>query len=136
MRRANKAERKLNKLLDKYPELHKKDTVEAEVNYLKPKTEIKFTFTKFEPDTMFIQNKDAKVYIWQRNDTIFGKVICDTIRITETVQIPIQTVQPTKYLPMPLKWHQKALMWMGGFSFLILIILLILRFIERKLNQF
>jgi len=117
IRRAKKFARKTERLKEKFPEFVRKDTVQAEVNYIKGKTTLPFRFVdKPIPyrDTLYFEKEDAKVWIWQDADTIRGTVICDTITITETVEIPCETLAPMEYEPMPLKWWQQASMFLGG----------------------
>lgn len=117
IRRANRFARKTERLKEKFPEFVRKDTVQAEVNYLKPKTTLPIRFIpKNIPyrDTLYFEKADAKVWIWQDADTIKGLVICDTITITETVRIPCETLAPVRYEPIPLKWWQEVLMFLGG----------------------
>jgi hypothetical protein len=117
IRRANKFARKTERLKEKFPEFVRKDTVEAEVNYLKPRTVLN---TRFVPkdipyrDTLFFQNKDAKKWVWMSGDTIHSLVICDTLTITETVRIPCETLAPIRYVDKELKWWQQVLMFLGG----------------------
>lgn len=132
-RRSNRAARKLERLVEKFPELSRKDTAEAVVTYIKPRTTLAVSIPLNSPDSMSWRSDDARLIRVVKNDSIFYTVICDTVRITQEVRIPYETIQPTKYLPLPLKWWQLALMWLGGLSLVFLTVKVILSTLARKL---
>jgi hypothetical protein len=112
-RRSNKAARKLERLVYKFPELEVKDTLRATVKYIKPKTTLEIKTGKHLPDSISWRENDAQLIRVVRNDSVFYTVICDTIHITQEIEIPYKTIQPIKYLPLPLKWWQKILIFLG-----------------------
>lgn len=134
-RRLKRASKKLEKLTDKFPELITKDTVWADVTYLKPKTELEIIYvpSPVEADTIIWRNADATLIRIQTKDTTYYTVICDTVTIRDRVDVPVDRIQPVKYIPYPLKWWQKALMWTGG----VFIVILVARaFLFPYLNKF
>ena len=133
IRRMNRATKKLEKLTDKYPELLKKDTLEAEVNYIKPRTTFHFHYVdRPVPDTLYFEKDDAKVSVWKVGDTTFVKVVCDTVKITETVRIPIDRIQPKEYVEMPLNWWQELFIFLGKVFIAAIILLLFYVFTKNK----
>jgi hypothetical protein len=112
-RRSNKAARKLERLVYKFPELEIKDTLRATVKYIKPKTTLEIKTGKHLPDSISWRENDAQLIRVVRNDSVFYTVICDTIHITQEIEIPYKTIQPVEYLPLPLKWWQKILIFLG-----------------------
>lgn len=132
-RRLQRGSRKIERIVDKFPELSVKDTVKATVNYLKPKTsfQIKYIDRTLIGDTIVWKKGDATLIRWRDADTIHYQVICDTVRITNEVEIPVDRIQPTKYVEVDIVWWKKALMWIGGSC----IVLLIIRFVVIPLAK-
>lgn len=112
-RRSNKAARKLERLVEQFPELQVKDTLRATIKYIKPKTTLEIKTGRYLPDSISWRENDAQLIRVVRNDSVFYTVICDTIRITHEIEIPYETIQPVQYLPLPLKWWQKVLIFLG-----------------------
>lgn len=91
-------QRRLHRLLEKYPELKHsdtivfKDTIEIEI----PGSEIK-TFVPYEvlkTDTIRIKDSLQDVTIWMRNDTVFVNAKVDTIyqKIYREKKIPVEKI--------------------------------------------
>jgi hypothetical protein len=133
IRRMNRATRKLEKLTDKYPELLKRDTVEAEVNYIKGRTTLQFHYIDRPiPDTLYFEKEDAKVKVWKVGDTTFVNVICDTVRITDTVRIPVDRILPKEYVKMPLTWWQEMFIFLGKVFIALILILVLYVFTKNR----
>lgn len=127
-RRLNRGSRKLERLTDRFPELLSKDTVRANVSYIKPRTTIEVRQATISiPDSFVWRNGDATLIRWVVGDSTFYTVICDTVEIMNEVKIPVDRIQPVRYLPMPYKWWQKAFFWIGVFTVLFLILRTIIR---------
>ena len=137
MRRLKRGSKKLESLVDKYPELQIKDTVWATVNYVKPKTVIDIEMPVNQlPDSFIWRNGDARLIRVVRGDSVFYTVICDTVTVTNRVEIPVDRVQPVKYVDKPLKWWQVGLMWIGGIGLVVLILILIRNLSYIGANRF
>ena len=137
MRRLKRGSKKLERLVDKYPELQIKDTVWATVNYVKPKTVIDIEMPVNQlPDSFIWRNGDARLIRVVRGDSVFYTVICDTVTVTNRVEIPVDRVQPVKYVDKPLKWWQVGLMWIGGIGLVVLILILIRNLSYIGANRF
>lgn len=65
----------------------RRDTVSAEVSYTKPKTELKISVDRNAPDTLVWKNADATLVRINTKDSTFYTVICDTVTVTDSVQI-------------------------------------------------
>lgn len=125
MRRNNRAARKLERLVQKFPELSRTDTIRDTVAVIVPSIEIDTVVTP--ADTIRLSKDRWHVEIINTTDSVFITGGCETDTITQIVEIPCDTIQPTVYKPLPLKWWQKALMFLGGAFGLYLLILALKR---------
>ncbi len=90
-------QRKLNRLLMKYPELRDTvfihDTVEAIVEYVQHDT----TFLPSVGDTVTIEKERLRVkYVRMKGDTVYisGECLQDTVFVPVSYEVPV--IQPTK----------------------------------------
>lgn len=135
MRRSNRAAKKLERLVEKFPELKRTDTVLTAISMKTP--QIKGTIIQpiFVPGTKeFITLPGKPIFIPGEVDPFsipFNDNVIDAlfsyngtdflldytikpIAVDTTIKTITSTIQPTVYKPLPLKWWQKALMWIGG----------------------
>lgn len=129
-RQVKRAERKVFKLVTKYPELKQKDTLTIRDSFTIPKIEHDTVVQLKDQDTLFIDKERLKIRIIRRNDTfqITGK--CDTVFVDRIVEVPVETIQINTG-EVKLSWWQK--LWKRFYILLALIgaisiILLILAF--------
>lgn len=118
IRRSNRASRKLEKVTKRFPELLIADTVRAEMDFAKPKTELFVSVSRNTPDSMSWKKGDATLIRVVSKDSTFYTVICDTVIVTNTIKIPVEKIQPVQYFKIPLTWWQKALMFLGVLALL------------------
>ena len=113
MRRANRASKKLDKLVARFPELMQQDTIRDTVLFTVPET--RFDTVVLKADTIEVEKDRWRVRVITQRDSVYISGGCDTVTVHVPVEIPVDTIQPIKYKPMPLKWWQIALMCLGGF---------------------
>ena len=96
-RRLNRGTKKLERLVTKFPELKRTDTLYIAHEVIVPRTQID-TITTLTTDTVTI-TKD-RLTVRYRVDTVLNTVwldaMCDTLVIRDTVAAPCPTIQGTK----------------------------------------
>lgn len=118
MRRANRAERKLERLVQKFPELNRTDTI---------RDTLLFTVPKIEYDTLILRTDSVRITDtirvskdrWRTKIVFVGDTVkvsggCDTVTVKIPYEVPCDTIQPTRFIAKPLKWWQVALMFLGA----------------------
>jgi len=95
-RRMNRATKKLEKLVDQFPELERVDTLLFPVVYTTERQRID-TVVHLEQDTIYLQKENLTVTIYRTGDSLRISAQCDTIIITDTLRVPVKTVQPVEY---------------------------------------
>lgn len=115
MRRANRASKKLEKLTIRFPELLRADTLRDTVPAIVTNIKTDTTYIlQNKVDTLYLEKNRLRVRTIFKHDTIIqeAEYLGDTIYVP--VEIPVEKIQPVQYKPMPLKWWQIALMFLGG----------------------
>lgn len=113
-RRLNRATKKLDKLVQKFPELKKPDTLQIPVEMVTIRTQVD-TVTTITTDTVTI--RENNLTIRYKVDTILNTVwvqgVCDTIIMRDTIRVTVDRIQPVKVVPSSKgKWLQWALIWL------------------------
>lgn len=112
MRRANRASKKLNNLVERFPELMQRDTIRDTINVFIP--EVKLDTVVLKADTINLIKDRWRVRIITKTDSVYVSGGCDTVTVQVPIQIPVDRIHPTVYKPMPLKWWMILLMGLGG----------------------
>lgn len=115
-RRMNRATKKLEKLVAKYPELKRTDTIRTIVEV--PIVSVD-TLLQFKSDTIRVEKDNLKVEIVRLpGDTVYQvRAECDTMFVP--VQVPCDTIQPTKVVASEKtkrkvdRWRTVALVFIG-----------------------
>lgn len=133
VRRANRASKKLAKLTIKYPELLQRDTLRDTVSAIVTDVRIDTTFLK--ADTITVQKDRLRVQVITEHDTvrIIGECLGDTVYVP--IEIPVKTIQPVEYRPLPLTWKQRILIGAGWLLFALLALAAVGRFLTSWLNR-
>jgi len=133
MRRANRATKKLEKLTMRFPELMRPDTLRDTVAAIVMDVRIDTTFLKV--DTITVQKDRLRVQVITEHDTvrIIGECLGDTIYVP--VKIPVETIQPVEYRPLPLTFKQRILIGAGYLLFALLALAAVGRFLTSWLNR-
>lgn len=150
MRRSNRAAKKLERLVEKFPELKRTDTVLTAISMKTP--QIKGTIIQpiFVPGIKeFITLPGKPIFIPGEVDPFsipFNDNVIDAlfsyngidflldytikpIAVDTTIKTITSTIQPTVYKPLPLKWWQRALMWLGVLLILLIALMLLYKFV-------
>ncbi|MEE4247932.1 MAG: hypothetical protein V2I33_21265 [Kangiellaceae bacterium] len=116
----------------KYPELVRQDTIRDTVPAIVTNTRLDTVLIRrTEVDTFLLEKDRLRVRTILRHDTIIQEAECLGDTILVPLQIPCTTIQPTKYVALPLKWWQKALMFLGA----VFIAVIAFRFIQPRITN-
>jgi len=135
MRRSNRAASKLERLVERFPEMKRIDSITIPITMKTPEIKGGFRRMIYEAadvagvDVVGVETGHAPSLIpptyfedeslSARISLVNGEFSLDyTIKsmpVDTLIQVPCPTIQPTKYEPLPLKWWQTALMCLGGF---------------------
>lgn len=126
-RRLNRGTKKLEKLVSKFPELKRIDTLRIPHQILVPRTQLD-TVATLTTDTITI-TKD-RLTVRFRVDTVLKTVwmdaMCDTLVIRDTIRVPVSTIQPVKVVPSS-KTGNRWLPWLLLVFVAVVLILSLLR---------
>ena len=135
----NKAEKKLTRLVNRFPELQRTDTIRDTIAFALPPLYVDTTITIRDTVTVTKDRWRVQIVNDGTNYQITGGIQPDTVYVpTET---PCPTIQGTKtvYIDRPLKWHQELLytagQWAIGILFLWAIIAIFMRLLRSRLNR-
>jgi hypothetical protein len=131
MRRANRASKKLEKLVDQFPDLAQPDTLRDTVAAIVPIVRIDTAFAK--ADTVFLQKERLRVRVITEHDTIriLGECLGDTIFVP--IETIVEKIQPVQYKALPMKWWQRKLQSLGILFLGIIIIFIVIRIIQKTI---
>lgn len=155
IRRLKKASKKLDKLVQKYPELDKQDTIKGVVIYESPKIVID-TIIEFDTDTLYLDSgtvivtvlppknleyrKEGVILKLQRVDSgknwrykLTAEIEPDTIAVP--YEVILKVIQPAKIIEAPLTDFQRFLKG-SGIALWIIIIIILLVLIIRIVKPF
>ena len=123
-RRSNRAARKLERLVERFPELSRTDTIHDTLSVVVPSIEVDTVLLR--ADTISISKDRWHVEIINTTDSVYISGGCDTDTITVYTETPCDTIQPVVYKSLPLKWYNKALIALG-LAFLLIFALIIVK---------
>lgn len=124
-RKVRRAERKIEKLTIKYPQLLKQDTLRDTIRVYVPKVYTDTAFVPVEGDTVFIDQDRLSIRYVTRNDSVFIEGECKSDTIYQTIEIPYEKIVVRK---QTIQEQLKG--WLKSFWWLILVGLLILTAIK------
>ena len=135
MRRANKAANKLEKLVDRYPELQRTDTIRDTIKVVIP--EVKVDTVVLKSDTIEVSKDRWRVRIITKMDSVYidGGFDADTVYVP--IQVPCDTIQATKpvYIDRPLSWWEEILSGAGKLALILILFLIAIRIIQKWMSQ-
>lgn len=123
-RRSNRAARKLERLVERFPELSRTDTIHDTLSVVVPSIEVDTVLLR--ADTISISKDRWHVEIINTTDSVYISGGCETDTITVYTETLCDTIQPTVYRKLPLNWWQKTLIALG-IIFLLIFVLIILK---------
>jgi len=93
-RRMNRASKKLEKLVDKFPELQEKDTLIVPVQLHTERVVIDTLV--LVADTIILNRENLRVEIIRLGDSLLVYAACDTVFLSQEIRVPVDRIQPVK----------------------------------------
>lgn len=110
-RRKNRAAKKLEKLVDRFPELLIPDTIIDTIRIEIP--EVRVDTVVLKSDTINLVKDRWRVQIVTRLDSVFITGGCDSIFVDRIVKVPYNAIQPVKVeKPKLFRSIQSAVFWL------------------------
>ena len=127
LRVKNRGNRKLERLVKKYPGLIKKDTATViyDTTIITPNARID-TLLSYDFDTVTLFKDKLRLKLIRVNDTLLIDAEClpDTIRIKEFIKVPFETISKSKLTPLEQAANFASKFYMWGIFILILFLIL------------
>ena len=125
-----KAERKIEKLTIRYPQLLKKDTINDTIKITIPQVKVDTIFTPTDGDTVTLYKDRLRVQYVRQGDTIYLSGECQSDTIYQVVSVPVEQIVVRKQTILEQIQKQSKRM------ILVLLILVILAVAIRVLWKF
>jgi len=108
-----KAERKIEKLTIRYPELLKKDTINDTIQVTTEAIEVDTAFEAKDGDTVTIFQDRLRIKYYRQNDTVYLSGTCAADTIYKTVSVPYQQVVVRKETILEqIQKQSKRIIWL------------------------
>ena len=129
-KKLRRAEKKIYRLTQKYPDLLKKDTLYDTFSIITPEVRYDTQFVDKPGDTTYINNGKLEIKYVRIGDTTYIEGKCKSDTIVQTVEIPVERVVIRKetIVDQVIRYFKSSIIWV--------IILLVLAFIARILWKF
>lgn len=129
-RKFRRAEKKIYRLTQKYPDLLKKDTLHDTFSIITPEVRYDTQFVDKPGDTTYINNGKLEIKYVRIGDTTYIEGKCKSDTIVQTVEIPVERIVIRKetIVDQIIRYFKRSIIWV--------IILLVLAFIVRILWKF
>lgn len=127
-----RAERKIEKLTQKYPQLLQKDTLYDTVSIITPEVRYDTQFVDVPGDTTVINYDKIEIKYVRVGDTTFIKAKCKSDTIVQTVEIPYEkiVVRKQSLVDQLIRFFKGGVLWILIFILLIGIIRVSLKFLK------
>jgi hypothetical protein len=102
----------VEKAVDLCPEIAQTDTIRDTLQVYIP--EVKIDTVLLKSDTIILNKDHWRVRIINTRDSVYITGGCDSIFVEVPVEVPCDTINPTKEVPREFTWWQIALMVLGG----------------------
>ena len=134
-RKMDRANRKIEKLVLKYPDLIKTDTVVDTFKVVVPEVQHDTSFVDVPGDTIEVIKDRLKVKYVRQDSTVYISGECETDTIFQRVEVPVQNIEVKEqhWIDVLFKRAKQstAFLIIGG-----LIVLILLLFITGLIRQF
>lgn len=129
-RKFRRAEKKIYRLTQKYPDLLKKDTLHDTFSIVTPEIKYDTQFIDKPGDTTYINNEKLEIKYVRIGDTTYIEGKCKSDTIIQTVEIPVERIVIRKetIVDQVIRYFKSSIIWV--------IILLVLAFAIRILWKF
>jgi len=91
-KKLRKAERKIEKLTIKYPQLLQKDTLYDTISIITKEIKMDTSFIDVPGDTAFIYKDKLKIKYVRVNDSVYIEGKCESDTVTQFIKIPFERV--------------------------------------------
>ena len=91
-KKLRKAERKIEKLTIKYPQLLQKDTLYDTISIITKEVKMDTSFIDVPGDTAFVYKDKLKIKYVRINDSIYIEGKCESDTVTQFIKIPFERV--------------------------------------------
>ena len=129
-RKFRRAEKKIYRLTQKYPDLLKKDTLHDTFSIVTPEIKYDTQFVDKPGDTTYINNEKLEIKYVRIGDTTYIEGKCKSDTVIQTVEIPVERIVIRKetIVDQVIRYFKSSIIWV--------IILLVLAFAIRILWKF
>jgi len=125
-----RAERKIEKLTIRYPELLKKDTLHDTIKITTQKVEVDTIFNSTDSDTVTLYKDKLRIQYVRQGDTVYISGECKSDTIYKTISVPVEQIVVRKQTILEQIQKQSKRM------ILVLLILVVLAVAIRVLWKF
>ncbi len=129
-RKFRRAEKKIYRLTQKYPDLLKQDTLHDTLSIITPEVRYDTQFVDKPGDTTYINNGKLEIKYVRIGDTTYIEGKCKSDTIIQTVEIPVERIVVRKetIVDQLIRYFKNSIIWV--------IILVVLAFVIRLLWRF
>jgi len=129
-KKLRRAEKKIYRLTQKYPDLLKKDTLHDTFSIVTPEVRYDTQFVDKPGDTTYINNGKLEIKYVRIGDTTYIEGKCKSDTIIQTVEIPVERIVIRKetIVDQVIRYFKSSIIWV--------IILLVLAFVIRMSWKF
>lgn len=110
-RAESRAERKIEKLILKFPGLASKDTIRDTIEVVVPSVKHDTSFVPVAGDTVLIEKDRLKIQYVTRNDSVFITGECKGDTIYKVTEIPCETISIEKESDIKFIWKKIQRLW-------------------------
>lgn len=108
-----KAERKIEKLTIRYPQLLKKDTINDTIKITTQAVQVDTIFNSTDGDTVTIFKDKLRIQYVKKGDTVYIRGECEADTIYKTISIPVEQIVVRKQTILEqLEKHSKRIIWL------------------------
>ena len=129
-KKLRRAEKKIYRLTQKYPDLLKQDTLHDTLSVITPEVRYDTQFVDKPGDTTYINNGKIEIKYVRIGDTTFIEGKCKSDTIIQTVEIPVERIVVRKetIVDQLIRYFKNSIIWV--------IILVVLAFVIKLLWKF
>ena len=107
-----RAERKIEKLTIRYPELLKKDTINDTIKITTQEVKVDTIFNSADGDTVTLFKDKLRIQYVRQGDTVYISGECKSDTIYKTISVPVEQIVVRKQTILEqIQKHSKRLIW-------------------------
>ena len=130
-----RAERKIEKLTIKYPQLLKRDTVKDTFNIITSSVKHDTSFIDTTSDTTYIYKDKLRIKYIRVGDTTYIEGECKSDTIVQTIEIPIEriVVKKQSIIDQVVKYFKRSITWVIILLVIAIIIKIAFKIIKKSI---